>query len=211
VVTVQPYLDELVRRAPFGPISLVGGYSDDGIKAQELDAEVYARVTRTLVLSGDPLASFDRGEFLRVQTHPELAALVAVLEADEGLREAVRSLLACVFGYVSSTGELLDTAGSGNIVFIRSEGAWKYILVDALSIHSEPVMDVARKATATLARKSQLTRSSRLLLMKALNFLRTVNGVAACIGVRSPITLSAFGVDTTHVDFLGETRLLAPH
>jgi hypothetical protein len=211
VVTIQPYLPILARQVAGGrALSLVGGYSDDGTKADRQEAALYWRVTHALVLSGKPLDGFDRGEFLRVQTRPELAILVAALENDVALRDTLRVLLIKIYSYVVATGEILDTAGPGNIVFARSDSSWDYILVDALSIHNERVLDTARAAVAALAVGSQITGRERLLLMKALNFLRTVNGLGACVGLGSDVFLSPQEGRIDTIDFLRETRDLVP-
>jgi hypothetical protein len=210
VVTVQTYLSALDRPITNKTLSLVGGYSDDGTKADRLDAGIYARVTHMLVFSGRPLARFDRSDFLRVQTRPELAVLVDALERDDALCATLRSLLRRIHSYVKDTGEILDTAGPGNILLIGADNSWQYVLVDALSIHNEPVLHLTRNTVAKLASGSEITDRERLLLMKSLNFLRTVNGIGACVGLHSDITLSPEPLPFGSIDCLRETRRLVP-
>jgi hypothetical protein len=211
VVTIQPYIAALHQPAIGGGVlSLVGGYSDDGVKADGLDPALYSRVTHALVFSGDPLPNFSRLEFLRVQTRPELAVLVRALERDPALRATVRSLLEHVHRYVKDTGEILDTAGPGNILLIRDDASWYYLLIDALSIHNEPVLDLSRASIAKLINGHDITGRERLFLMKALNFLRTINGVGACIDLASDLMLSPRALPFGTIDCLRETRRLVP-
>jgi len=202
VVTVQPYL------AAGNALSLVGGYSDDGAKADTLDAMIYSQVTHALVFSGRPIEFFDRQQFLRVQTRRELGVLLETLDHDAALRAAVRSLLRNIYDYVRDTGEILDTAGPGNILLILDGTTWNYLLVDALSIHNEPVLHLARIAVTKLLSGSEITGRERLFLMKALNFLRTVNGIGACVDLNSDIILSDQTLSFGSIDCLRETRQL---
>lgn len=211
VVTIQPYIAALHQPAIGGGVlSLVGGYSDDGAKADGLDPALYSRVTHALVFSGNPLENFDRLEFLSVQTRPELAVLVRALERDSALRATVRSLLEHIHRYVKDTGEILDTAGPGNILLTRDAASWNYLLIDALSIHNEPVLDLSRASIAKLISGHDIGGRERLFLMKALNFIRTINGVGACVDLASDLMLSPRALPFGTIDCLRETRRLVP-
>lgn len=134
----------------------------------------------------------DRNVFFNLQDNPEIHAISDLLTLavnDQGLRELMQELNKKMINYAENTGNILALAGKDNIIFYRKNDLWNYLLVDALTIHDEPVLHFAREAIHKYLNNEQLTDHEKILIIKALNFTRIVNGLALCLDIEERLNI----------------------
>jgi hypothetical protein len=93
--------------------------------------------------------------------------------------------------YCDSTGEILDLAGENNIIFYRDErtGKWTYRLLDVLYHNGAPLIREIRKFIHRITPESRLSPQSWYYVFNAINCVRTINGLAAALGMKEKIIL----------------------
>lgn len=143
---------------------------------------------------------FSESRFLALQDqspNKALSTLLAKAHDNEGLKNAVSDFVRKSIEYAISNGQILALAGRDNVIFNESNEGWTYLLLDAIPVPTDPILIRAEE----LVQSSEiLTESEREELVRAANFVRTVNGVALSLGVRERL----------HIPGLYETLMSNP-
>lgn len=141
-------------------MSITAGYAESKVMGGDREImKQYERVRAALVL-GDPKARYSTQDF-HAMLPPKTAQMLRQAKKDPGLGAALRDFVGRAMDYAEDTGEILDLAGSENVTLFQEEGTWRYRLVDALYPGA--------------GAPDQLNRET---------FLRTVNGIAADLGLK---------------------------
>jgi hypothetical protein len=164
-----------------------GGFLED----REYDVEEYKKLNESLIKQNTQSGE-DVERFLELQDNPQTHALRDILnlvEKDKSLKTILTELVEKIVSYARETGNILALAGKDNIIFYHKDGEWNYLLVDALPIHNEPVYKEAQIILHKFANDEEITKYDKTLLMKALNFTRTINGLCASLGIKDRLRL----------------------
>lgn len=182
-------------------LSVQGGYCE--ISNSKINKDVYARVTESLLQSSNN-ETFSKEEFLAIQRNDNtsLAPLVSKINADDGFKQKLISFVENAITFSNSTGEILDTAGKDNIILFPEENTWDYLLIDALSMHNEPVLEHARKILISADKQVEISDRDKLFLLKALNYTRTINGLAIILGLNTQINIVTENTNLKNIDLL---------
>ena len=171
-------------------LALVAGYAEHG----DVPEDVYDRVTKDLVFHEETEHLVESNEFHQVQSHEDLQRLVTRADTDSDLRDVLKEVVARMIAYTEETGEILDLAGDDNLIIHRKDDAWTFTLVDALYPGEDKMMEKARDALRTVSDGGEMDEEYRNILLNALNYVRTVNGLAKQAGVEERIHLLPEGV-----------------
>ncbi len=169
----------------------LGLYFGGFLEEREYDQDEYKKLNEALIKS-DTQSDEDIGRFLKLQDSPETHALQDMLtraETAPDLKETLKELIVKMISYAEETGNILALAGKDNIILYQKNDKWNYLLVDALPIHNEPVFIDAQKIIHKFASGEKITKHEKTLLMKAMNFTRTINGLSASLGVPHRLNL----------------------
>jgi len=184
-VTVQRRSEEVLDQKHKGLYS--GGFLEergyDELEYKDLNDSLVIRPT----LNTDTISLF-----LKLQDNPKthaIADLVNIAESDENLKKVLRDLTKKMISYAEHTGNILALAGEDNIILNEKGGNWNYVLIDALPVHNEAVVAVARGLVHKYLNGEPLAKHEKTLIMKALNFVRLVNGLALCLGIEERLTI----------------------
>ncbi|MES2314631.1 MAG: hypothetical protein V4524_01690 [Patescibacteria group bacterium] len=118
--------------------------------------------------------------------------ILTLSENNPALRDSLKEFVSKAVSYANETGNILAMAGKDNIIFYKDPEngeKWNYLLVDALSIHNEPVFKVAQEISLKIINGEKITPHEQTLLMKALNFTRTINNIASALGMSEHLGL----------------------
>lgn len=85
---------------------------------------------------------------------------------------------------------MLALAGHDNIIFFPVDGGWTYLLIDPLPSVAIPILAWLPRLVRKVASRIPLSKIEHDVLKRAINFVRTVNGVALSIG--SDISVSRY-------------------
>lgn len=181
IVRVQKRLPEL---ASPDRKTVVSGYTENG----EPDPDVYARVTAGLLEGGK--RDYTSEEV--VSLFPEkMRDLLAALDDEPGLREAMADLVRRAAKYSKETKEILDLAGSDNIAVFKDGKRWKYRLVDALypSGGADNMVGKVEAAARKAARGEPLSDYEKNVVLNGINYARAMNALAEKLGIEERVAV----------------------
>jgi hypothetical protein len=200
VVVLQNKADEIFNSQHLG--LYYGGFLEEREGAKIIPEE-YQKLNEALVKNLTPTPE-DLDLFLGLQDNPEkhaLADLIKKANEDEKLKAVLVELIEKVVSYAENTGDILALAGEDNVIFYPQNDGWNYLLVDALPIHSEPMFKVGRETLQKILQGENITDQEKSICMKALNFVRTINGLSASLGMSSRLKLISSQVNDKEIDF----------
>jgi hypothetical protein len=197
-----PTIAAIQRTTPFASesrrLSLsFGSFPEDDLP----DNELYQRVTNLTLLNQVKTPGFT-DEFCRLQDLSQEGAMTKLLVAakrDSSLRAAIEHFLLATTRFVADTGQILALAGQDNVVFVPTISGWTYLLIDALPAVTRPILTMAWHIAQSVGRSaSALNRDEKAVLKRAVNFLRTINGLSMAIDaevrIRGGIEIAALAV-----------------
>jgi len=197
-VVIQERIPELADPSHLG--FYFGGFLEE---RGQIDAEEYTELNNSFV----PLCQAtpdDVALFLRLQDNPKthaLTDLIAKTESDPNLKSTTAALVLNVISYANETGNILALAGEDNVILFNKDGKWDYLLIDALPIHDEPVFEYAKQALHRHINNEDISEHEMTLIMKALNFVRTVNGVATTLDLPERLRMILPEDENKEIDF----------
>ena len=148
----------------------------------------YEDATQSLICNPES-ATFDLDQFLII--HPQLAPIVKQAETIPQLKDSLKDFVQKAIRYSKETGKALDLFGPKNILFFEnSENSWNYKLVDAIPPPNqqkslERVEGLMEKVTTN----EPLDDDEKFFLTCAVNYARSLNGLAKYLGVEDRITI----------------------
>lgn len=155
-----------------------------------MNAEQYrgAYEVTTQALVCDPgSASFDLDQFLVI--HPALRETVEQARDNPELRASLTDFVQRAMQYSKETGKSLDLNGAKNILFFENtdeiaDNPWSYKLVDATSPYAEAALRKTKELMEKVIAKVPIEdHIDRHLLRSAVNYQRTLNGLAKQLGI----------------------------
>ncbi|CAN5746788.1 hypothetical protein BH11PAT2_BH11PAT2_01190 [soil metagenome] len=128
----------------------------------------------------------DLEHFFKTQDNPEthaLADLVAKAEVDHRLKETAEDFIRKAIHFANETGNILALANVDNVILFPKGDEWNYLLIDAIPIYNDPIYKLAKEAKVRSQNGEELTEENQRFITRALNFVRTMNGLAAALGM----------------------------
>jgi len=165
-----------------------GGFVEERTNKPDLDE--YQRVNEVFI-DGSALKQEDLGLFFKVQDNPDthaLADLILKSKEDSKLKEVVQDFVRTGMNFAKDTGNILALAGQDNVIVYPKEGGWNYVLVDAIPVYNEPVLTLAREAKERSKNGEVLSEKDNAYTLRAENFVRTMNGLAAAVELNERLT-----------------------
>jgi hypothetical protein len=141
-------------------------------------------------LGKDTITPEDLELFFRTQDNPKthaLADLLAKAEQDPKLKIAIADFIRKSIRFAKETGNILALAGEDNVVLSEKDGEWNYLLVDAIPLYNEPIYSEAKEAKVRVENEEELLGNDIAFIVRAKNFVRTMNGLAAALGIEDRI------------------------
>lgn len=129
---------------------------------------------------------------------------------DDKLIRVVRDFVGKTSSYVRETGEMLDLAGPGNIVFLHDQDRegkdqWRLLMPDA-RYPARGRWDQAHEAMDVFIRAGALPKDSANFVMNALNFQRFMNAVAIVVGAPERLSLTRESLAGRGAELLAKIR-----
>lgn len=177
-----------------------GGFLEE----REYDDDEYKKLNESLIMR-DSQSQESTERFLTLQDNPETHALrdaISLAASDSEFRQILEEMILKIMRYAQETGNILALSGRDNIIFYKTpDDKWEYLLVDALPIHNEPVFNDAKAIIHRFTNGEEITKHEKTLLMKALNFTRTINGMCASLGLDNRLDLIPDEDKGKNIDF----------
>lgn len=122
--------------------------------------------------------------------HVGTVRLIEKAKTDPELARVFKELIQKIIAFTDKTHEMLDLAGGGNVRIYKDEtGEWKYVFLDPYAGNE---WTGARKAVERVRDyRMWIDRREVSDLLNAVNFERTVNGIAKILGITDRIELSS--------------------
>lgn len=200
IMTIQK---KVVGLADPSHLSLVAGYAE---RSKNLSEGVYKKVTDHLIGDVDRDVPLREEQFLDVQSGASLKRLFVVMREDGELRDVVREIITKILDYAENTNEIIDLAAQDNLSIYRKDGRWTYALIDTLYSGQHNMLGLTRDIVDKLVAGHVLDGQEENILLNAVNFTRTVNGIAEQLSLKGRISLIPDGVEYA-TDLLSALRL----
>ena len=168
------------------------GYAENRVSESVHDQENYASGSIRWLSDSPSETPFDLDLFLQCQGSTELASLIERANQDNDLREAVQDFVMRAVEFTQTEGQILDLAGERNVVFYQDETSksWSYLLIDAsFPDRVKGRIDIATGALENYLEHQELEEVELFALLNALNYARTINGLADALGMKERINL----------------------
>ncbi len=180
-----------------------GSYLEDG---EELDNEEYSKLNDIFIIDGSDIKPDDLERFFNMQDDPRKGHLRDIVEQakkGERLKQTLKDFVIHAIDFAKETGNILALAGNDNVIFYKKDdNTWNYLLIDAIPVHSEAILTLSKEILHKIARSEQINSKEKDLLMKALNFVRTINGLAKSMGLDEYFDIIGRDVDLKKIPFL---------
>lgn len=181
-VTFQRYVPQAVME---NRLLLRGGYAELWHTSAS-DAQ-YQRVNEALVQGTAP---FEEKEFLDIQDSNELYDLVRRAKTSDRLRSHLVSLVRGVIAYSNEYEDILDTGGKNNMfLYEQEDGEYAARFIDALMLDGGDMWRRAQEGFLALHRGESIDGKAASGILNAINYVRTVNGIAASLGMPDRINI----------------------
>lgn len=186
----------------------LGLYSGGFLEETEFNKLEYKNLNNAFV-SRHQTTDEDLESFFRLQDNPKTHALkdiVLATEKNPDLKKVLKELMIKIISYEEDTGNILAMNGKDNIILYQHSGVWNYLFMDVLPLHNEPIFKDAQDSIHRYAKGEKLTEYDKILVMKALNFTRIVNGMATSLGIAERLNLTSEGDGDIDFDTLLKRR-----
>lgn len=140
--------------------------------------ELYTAVNNSLVLNRP--GKFNEEHFRYCFAGTKLSELYEASKTDPALRRSMRNFLPRGIDFMNKTGEVIDIAGDGNVIF----NAGNYYLPDALvSPNFEGALRLSGNTLRRLKHGEEIAGSEAWMLTFTLSIVRAMNAMAQALGV----------------------------
>ncbi len=181
----------------------LGLYFGTFLEERGFDLSEYQTLNK-LLIQNDIQFEGDINLFLSLQDNPKTHALKDVLEKtseDNELKDKLVELINKIILYANETGNILALAGEDNLILYPENNDWNYLLLDVLPIHNEPVFSCSKEIISKLLKGEKISDHEKTLLMKSLNFTRTINGLALSLKIPERLNLISSENRGQNIDF----------
>ncbi|NRO98416.1 hypothetical protein GWC77_21055 [Paraburkholderia sp. NMBU_R16] len=147
--------------------------------------ESYADINNSLVLNRP--GKFNKDHFDYCFTGTKLSELYDASETDKALRDSIRDFLRHAIDFMNYTGEVVDIAGDGNVIF----NTGRYYLPDALvSPNFEGALRFSANTLRRLKQPEEIALGSEAwMLTFTLSIVRAMNAMAQALGIDERVHL----------------------
>jgi hypothetical protein len=97
---------------------------------------------------------------------------------------------------------MLDLAGNDNLIINKRDGKWSYRLLDALYPGGSDTIEQTQGVFRSLAEGKPLSHQDQICLLNAVNYARTINGLAMLLNIPERITIVPEDIGDAPIDFL---------
>mgnify|MGYP001571273250 CR=1 FL=1 len=173
--------------------------------------DAYDHLTSESVLTTDHKNTIELRELSII--YPNLAKLVSKANENDVLKATLADFIIKSINNINIYGEILDTAGSDNIIFSKAKtDNWSYVLADAIYPSAAPAEGRLKQVQSILLKyghnkTSPLSGEERNDLMNILNHIRSVNIIANSLGLSERVNLLRKGMSLTPEDLLRAIQL----
>lgn len=169
-----------------------GGFVEE--REVQPDPSEYEQLNAVFLGRGS-ITQADLELFFRTQDNPDthaLADLISSTSADANLRTTVEDFVRRSVSFAKETGHIMALAGEDNVIlYPTAEGGWNYLLVDAIPLYNDPILTSAMEARELHNAGGQLSSKDKAYITRALNFVRTINGLAAALQMEERLSFEA--------------------
>jgi hypothetical protein len=165
--------------------SITSGYAE---MCEGVDDKYYTEATQKL-LNGDAIPE----HVFRLIQGTKMTGLLDAMKRDPDIRDTVKQVAEGAIRFTQKTPYVcIDLAGAGNIVVGKKQGKATFEIIDPFAgkLTIDQVQDAWRRFTA----HQVLRDSDRRFLLNGVNYLRTINGLAALSGSAERLPLLPEGV-----------------
>lgn len=204
-------IQEKLEIDPSRVLDICAGYAEKNIPEDEESKRSYREGSERWVLNGSSGGFFDVRLFEKSQRSPSLNRLIPHALSRPELRAALEDFLKKAIAYGMETGEILDLAGSNNVIVAEENGTVKYTIVDGVYPGNDR-RALKRGYEALLkggVQKEDLDPDEMAILSDTLNYVRSINGMAEALGLEERIRFSNDGGEKKPVDWERLRELLA--
>lgn len=181
-------------------ISLASGYAE----SREMSPGLYRQSNIRWLYNQNRQSPFDYRLFLATQGTRGLLKILKLAAVESDFHRHVSKLVSRMICYTNESEELLDLAPANNLVFVRREGRWHHLLIDALYPVREHGLAYARYLLEKIESGNPLKTKQRRFLVTAVNYIRTVNGLAHALDISQRIDIAPKKLKNRLID-------LSPH
>ncbi len=115
--------------------------------------------------------------------YPSLREVVAKLKLDQKLKKSLGQYVRQAMRYSVDTGEIIDMAGGGNVLFIMNEDKeWQPFLMDALS-PSDLNFKLLKQSALMIKHGQELDVHAKANTLNVINYIRFANALAILAGI----------------------------
>ncbi len=181
----------------------LGLYFGSFLEERDFDPAKYQALNK-LLIQNSIQSEGDVDLFLCLQDNPKTHALRDILEKSENdilLKNKLEELINNIILYANNTGNILALAGGDNLILYPEDNGWNYLLLDVLPIHNETVFSDSKEIISKLLKGENVSQHDKTLLMKALNFTRTINGLTLSLKMPNRLNLISDEYLDKDIDF----------
>ncbi|MEO6536236.1 MAG: hypothetical protein ABIT47_00955 [Candidatus Paceibacterota bacterium] len=166
-----------------------GGFVEE--RTVKPDSNEYAKLNDAF-LGKETITPEDLELFFKIQDNPEIHALsdlLAKAEAEPALKEAIKDFIGKSIIFANETGNILALAGEDNVILYPQDDTWSFLLVDAIPLYNQPLYQEAKEILIRERKGEVLNKEETGFLTRGYNFVRTMNGLAAALGMTERLQL----------------------
>jgi len=160
-----------------------GGFIEG--RKEQPDVSEYEALNRAF-LGKKSIEPKDLELFFKTQDNPKTHALADLLsraEEDSTLKIVIQDIVRKSIRFAEETGNILALAGEDNVILFPKGEGWSYLLVDAIPLYNDPIFKFAKVAKERSENGEDLSNKDKAYITRSLNFVRTMNGLAAASGL----------------------------
>jgi hypothetical protein len=154
--------------------------------------EYYAEGHR-LLASSQAIGPVDTAarEKIILYIYPSLRSVLTKMKEDKGLKQALGHYVKRAMEYSVKTGEIIDMAGGGNVIFIRDEDhEWQPFLMDALS-PPDLNFKLLKQMMLLLKHGEDSSIHAKADTLNVINYVRFANALAMLANIPERLNVSA--------------------
>ncbi|MFA6099256.1 MAG: hypothetical protein WC750_00055 [Patescibacteria group bacterium] len=122
--------------------------------------------------------------------YPSLRSVGEKLKTDQGLKRVLGQYVKQAMAYSVQTGEIIDMAGGGNVLFITNEDkTWQPFLMDALS-PPELNFKLLKQSALMVKHGQELDIHTKANVLNVINYVRFANALAMLAGLPDRLDVS---------------------
>jgi hypothetical protein len=120
-----------------------------------------------------------------------LNRILETADLDSPFRVALVEFVTRAIRYARKTGNILGLSAQDNVIFARIGDGWTYHLIDVMPISPARLLKQAEAIAKHASAGESLSARDREAVRLSLSFIRLIDGLAICLGMRDRLGLPA--------------------